>query len=751
MIGKRPSAHVWRFFRAGGFDQVRLETGADLAALDQLDQKLWVALSCPTRGLEFDTRTLDMIDADKDGRIRVPEVIAAVKWACACLITPDVLIRPSASLPLAAINEGTPEGAQLLAAARHILQELRKKDAQTISVEDCSETMRVFAQRGYNGDGTIPADAAEDDATKALIGDIISCLGAETDRSGKPGVNQAKVDKFFADSQAHLDWRHRAESDPGTLPLGEATVVASAALDAVRAKVDDYFTRCRLASFDARSLRALKREEAEYHSFAAKDLSLSTPEITALPLALIGPDRPLPLKQSLNPAWMDAMARFDAQVVKPLMGEKPALSEAEWSAVKARFAAYEQWMASKAGASVEKLGLERLKEILSGNAKATLQGLIARDKALEPEVNSVVTAERLLRFHRHLHKLLNNFVSFRDFYYRKEKAVFQAGTLYLDQRSCDLCIWVEDVVKHAAMATLSYTYLVYCEVTRKSTGEKRTLVSAFTGGDSDNLMIGRNGIFYDRQGRDWDATVTKIIENPISIQQAVWSPYKKFIRLVETQVERLASAREKALQDIAATKVSDASKAVETGQTTVKRDAFDVARFAGIFAAIGLAIGAIGGAVGAVLTAFAKLAWWQFPLAIFGIMTLISGPSVIIAWLKLRQRNLGPILDASGWAVNAKARINLLFGHSLTSVAKLPPGSERDLTDPYSGRTWGRYKLIAVLLLLAVALGLWYFGVVERSFPGLLPKSSWVKAREPAPETPKDTPAVPAPESGQEK
>lgn len=36
----RPAGHRWKFFRAGGFDQVLLETGADLMALETLDQKL---------------------------------------------------------------------------------------------------------------------------------------------------------------------------------------------------------------------------------------------------------------------------------------------------------------------------------------------------------------------------------------------------------------------------------------------------------------------------------------------------------------------------------------------------------------------------------------------------------------------------------------------------------------------------------------------------------------------------------------
>src|SRR5580692_286169 len=115
------SSYNWRFFRAGGFDQVKLETGADLANLDQLDQKLWVALACPTRGLEFDSRTLDLVDTDKDGRVRVPEVIAAAKWATSLLKNPDDLIKGSPSLPLAAINDATPEGKQILASARQTL------------------------------------------------------------------------------------------------------------------------------------------------------------------------------------------------------------------------------------------------------------------------------------------------------------------------------------------------------------------------------------------------------------------------------------------------------------------------------------------------------------------------------------------------------------------------------------------------------------------------------------------------------
>src|SRR5207247_11292564 len=80
---------------------------------------------------------------------------------------------------------------------------------------------------------------------------------------------------------------------------------------------------------------------------------------------------------------------------------------------------------------------------------------------------------------------------------------------------------------------------------------------------------------------------------------------------------------------------------------------------------------------------------------------------MLIAWLKLRQRNLGPILDANGWAVNARAKINIPFGGSLTRVAKLPPGAQRDLVDPYAEKKTP-WKLW-LLLLASVAIVFWWW------------------------------------------
>lgn len=184
-------------------------------------KKLWVALACPTTGLEFDSKTFALIDLDKDGRVRAPAVIAAAKWACGCLKNPDELLKGSAALPFSAINDASPEGRQLLASAKQILANLGKSDAATISLEDATDTVKIFAATKFNGDGIIPAEAAADAALKAVITDIIACLGSEPDRSGQPGISQAKVDQFFADATAFSDWWKKAEADTAIAPLGE--------------------------------------------------------------------------------------------------------------------------------------------------------------------------------------------------------------------------------------------------------------------------------------------------------------------------------------------------------------------------------------------------------------------------------------------------------------------------------------------------------------------------------------------------
>jgi len=690
-------SYPWKFFRAGGFNQVLITSGADLINLDQLDQKLWVALACPTTGVEFDRTTLALIDTDKDARVRAPELIAATTWAGALLKNPDELLKGSGTLRPAAIDDATPEGKLIANFARQVLG---KGDNDEITFAEAATAAQTFASKPFNGDGIITADTAGDDATQAMIADIINCLGADPDTSGKPGVSQAKVDQFFADAAAYSDWWKKAEGDASILPLGLNTEAAAGAVRAVKAKVEDYFARGRLAAFDPRAVSALNRDEKEYAVLGAKDLTSTHADIAGLPLAQVGATTPLPLTQGINPAWANAIAALQTQAITPLLGAKAVLTETDWNALLGKLAAFEAWNAAKSGGSIEKIGLARAREILATKAKDTLTELIARDTAEQGNSVAVIGLHRLIHYYRDLAKLCRNFVNFSDFYGRKDKAIFQAGTLYLDQRSCDLCLSVDDAGKHAVMAGMAGTYLAYCDCARKGTGEKLSIVAAFTGGDSDNLLVGRNGIFYDRAGLDWDATITKIVDNPISVRQAFWSPYKKLVRMLEERAAKQAADAD-AAANAQLTAVANAP-AAGSGTAAGGKPAFDPS----VIALLSLALGSLAAAGASILVFLGKFEDWQIPLLVVGVMLVVSAPSMAIAWLKLRKRNLGPILDANGWAVNAKARMNVPFGGALTGVAALPPGAAFGAADAYAEKrsVWPK-----ILMFLFVLWFIWAF------------------------------------------
>lgn len=709
------TAHRWRFFRCGGFDQVSIETGEDLAHLAELDPKLWTALSCPTSGLEFDARTLALIDEDGDGQIRVPEILAAVGWACRMVKDPQALFAEG-ELPLDAIDDSHAEGATLKAAAARIGAYVGKSGEATLGVADFADMTRLFLPEYFNGDGVVPASLTGDARLAGMIGDIIATQGAVADRSGEPGITLETLDAFFLQLGGVLEWRQRAaEAADLILPLGEATAMAAGVFDAVQAKADDYFARCRLAAFDAHAADVLNPPATVYESLGGRQIDTGDAEVAALPLARIEAGKPLPLTDGVNPAWAQRMAQLHDEVVEPLLGARDSLSLQEWTELSAKFAAYRDWISERPETAVHELELANLEQIARDDTRERLAALIEQDLTAEASAANIDAVERLVRYHRDLVTLLRNFVTLSDFYGGENKAIFQAGTLYIDQRSCELVLRVADMARHAALAHFSGCYLIYCTCVRVDS-EPLNIVAALTGGEVDELMVpGRNGLFYDREGRDWKASVVKVVEQPVSVRQAFWSPYRRVGTMIENQLRKFAASRDKDIENKAAANVTGAAATVESGRPP-GAPPFDIAKFAGIFAAIGLAVGAIGTALAAAIAGLFTLAWWQLPLVVVAIVAIISGPSMLLAYLTLRRRNLGPLLDANGWAVNARARINVPFGAALTAVATLPKGSSRSTRDPFADKK-GPWKTWLFLAALAILLAiLWWQG----SFAGFL-------------------------------
>ena len=697
------SPHRWRFHRVGGLDQVYLDRAEDLRNLDRLDLKLWVALACPTRGLDIDPATLALLDADKDGRVRAPEVIAAVKFADLRLKDLADLVKGKDTLPLADIREDTAEGKALRSAALQILTAAGKPEAIEITFDDVADLSHVFEKTLFNGDGVVVPESAPEGEVRQVIVDAMACEGEVLDRSEKPGLDRPRLETFYADLADFDAWWKEGRA-PTLQVLGDATAAAHDALKAVRAKVDDYFTRTGLAALDDRMPPLLARPEAEIAAMAGKDLAPGSAEVTSLPMARIAAGRPLPLSDGLNPAWASAVAVLQKDAITPLLGAgRASLSASDWESLKAKLVPYETWMTARKGDRVSELGAPRVAALLAGNGKAEVEALIARDEAGKEEADEVVGVARLVRYRRDLFRLLRNFVNFADFYDPRMRAVFQAGTLYIDGRACHLCVKVVDPAAHAAIATPSRMYIAYCEC-RRPGGEAMKIAACITQGDSDFLSVGRNGLFFDRSGTDWDATVTKIVENPISLRQAFWSPYKRLARFVGDQAAKLAAAKDKESEVRLAGAAEKAAGAAADAKPATPAPV-DVGKMVGIIAALGVGVGALGTIFGAAVSGFIGLQpWWAKIFALVGMVLVVSGPAVLLAWLKLRQRTLGPVLDGNGWAVNGRVAVNMPLGVVLTDRAVLPPGSTRSLQDPYVD-AGARQRRVLAWLLLFVTLG----------------------------------------------
>lgn len=620
------SDYKWTYCSLGGVTRVNITSGEDIAHLAELDQKMWTVLSCPVKGLELDERTLDLLDYDRDGKIRVDEIITASQWLCKVLVNPDKILLGQDFVDLEDFNTENEEGAQLKECAAKVIQ-LLSLDKTSISLPELNSFLAHYDEDCKN--------------------ELENSLG------------QLSVD---------------------VSPYGANSDDAVAAVNAVKDKVADYFMRCKFIQFHSDSSAALDINAEKVAAISEKNLATCVEEISNYPISRPLASCVLPINEGINPAWQAAFAKVKTLVLDVDYAGKESITEAEWNACVAKCEAY---VASKA----EKTASINDEQ----SAKVT------------EEHDAIKPLERLLHLNRDFYTLLRNYVMMSDFYDRSKDAIFQAGKLYIDSRCLNLCMRVTDAAKHLDSSRISGMFLVYCTCTSRVKNATMNIVAVLTDGDLDNLRVGKNAVFYDRNGQDWDAVVTHILDNPISIRQAFWSPYKKFWNWITEKLNKSAQEKEaKRFENMTAKADSIGAKDPLVKE---KKQAFDIAKFAGIFAAIGLAFGYIG----SVLEKLTSLIF-DHPLSlimlILIIMLFISCPSMFIAWSKLRKRNLGPVLNANGWAINAKIVVNTRFGSTLTEMSSFP---KVVLDDPFVEKKMPRWLRWIITIVVG---GLILFGVL---------------------------------------
>ena len=716
--------YKWEFVNLGGSSRVRINSGEDIVHLPELDPKMWTVLSCPVTGLEIDDKSLAYMDVDGDGKIRVNDVIATSKWVTSLLKTDDLLLDGKDSIDINDIDQETEAGKKLYNSAKQILANLGK-EGTVISLTDTADVAAIFVKTRFNGDGVITETTSENPDDKAAVKAAIACFGGVADRSGAIGVDAPMIEAFYKALADYVAWKEAAVE----APFGDKTDAVIDAYNALDAKVKDFFMRSKLAAFSPDSTASLDVQTASIQAISAENLTGKTDEIASYPIFRITGKSEIDLSAPVNPAWS---AKFNL-VKEVAFKDKKVLTEADWAELGSSLAAYIGWKAAKAGASVESLGLDAIKDFLAKDRKAVLLDFVAQDAALEEEAANIDMVNKFLHIFRDFYRLLRNFVTFDDFYTKDKdvSAIFQSGRLIIDQRECRFCMQVADMAKHSASAATSGMFLVYCDCTTKSKPGKITVVAAVTVGDIGDLIVGKNAVYYDNDGVEWDAVITKIIDNPISVAQAFWSPYRRMAKTVENLINKSAADKDAKIMADATAKIN-AVPATGTAGAAAAAPAqpFDIGKFAGIFAAFGMAIGSLGTALTKIFGGVLNMPIHKTLLAVVAIILAISGPAMVLAWLKLRRRNIAPLLNANGWAVNAASKISIPFGETLTDAAKYP---KMKLKDPYAKKglaPWKKWTISFASLVVVLAV-LWLVNLF-----------AWAKLPSPLPWFDKDAPVV---------
>jgi len=702
------------FDRYGRTYHLRLRTDEDLKSALDLDDSLWIATSAPVSCLRCDADFLRLVDIDKNNRIRTDEVRTAIRWLLERLSDRSGLATETDELPLSALDVSGPAGQRLLNTARYILSALGADDAETINLKQIGAFEKGLDDRTINGDGVIPPAATDDDEVRQFIVDVMECFGSQEDLTGEMGITEENLERFLHEATAYLNWLAQADIPEGQgsteiMPLGEEMPGAYQAFDAIREKVDGFFTLCKLMRFnpqatDSIGISAYHIEQAELGQPGAAQAVLAR-----APLAEPNDEGLLPLRGPVNPYYAEALRELKEAVVERLVGEGvEQLSESQWNSVKATFDPYRNWLAGKRGPDVEKPGREKLRRYLEGHYADAVRALLAADREVAARLADARELKKLLLYHQHLLRLANNFVSFPDLYDPTRRAMFEMGSLVIDGRWFNFAVKVEDVREHSKRAKRSGMLVMYCELRRADEKDVTMVAVPATAGTIGNLCVGKRGVFFDTLGQHYDACVIEIIENPISFREALVAPFVKLGRFIGGKIEAISGSAEKEVE----AQLGQATQQVQAGIQETVREAPRLARQAeqapvqsaasasasrrDILLGASVSIAALSSAFAFITKTLAGVERADIITAVIVGAVVVVVPTAVVAGFKLARRDLSSILEGCGWAINVRMRLNRAQRKQFTRHEPYP--ADATGTPP---RRWVVYVL---LLLLAVAL-----------------------------------------------
>lgn len=710
-----PGAHPAHFNRFGASYHLDIATLASLQHLLELDLALWVANSAPTQTLNVDPVMLEHLDGG-DHRIKSAELRDALSWIAGLFDDLTGLLTSSEVLELDALG-ASEDAQQVRQSAERALSRLGVKQTQ-ITLEQIRRVRVAEEDRGLSEAGKILPQSTTRHDTAELVQAIIDTVGGVPHPSAPASVDATSLEKFTAQALAYIAWHDEQKADEEAhLPFGADTAKVAAMMDALAEKFSTYFSLCDAVALDeALSQRAWLPTE---HIDALDPLAPET--ITALldaaPLARPTPSGALDTSGPLNPAWRDIAVALVALAELPTQLDRGALRSVE-----ERLARWREWMAKEPSCEVKKLSVEALRELTENlAAREELEELFTQSHASALELDQIKLVERAILFQRYLLPLANSFVSFPDLYDSERRALFEMGTLVLDGRRLTLAIKVLDRARHKRFSDASNIFVLYVEVYGSANDVIYEVAVPVTSGGRGSLLPGKWGVFYDRDGEEHHARVVELVDNPISLFEAVTAPLKRFAAAINERVEKISEAQQKELIEGGVKHLDDAHSKLEAfveaepvsataespkAPAALKQTAPTQAATPNTsptsdkFASGAVAIAALGSSLAFITSTLEKIGWYTLITSSALLTLMVLLPVIIVAWVKLRRRDLSALLEGSGWGVNTNMRVTYRQSRAFTYKPAYPSGATG---------LWHRRAKVALGALLAAGVAyLWW-------------------------------------------
>jgi hypothetical protein len=696
------------FTRFGRSLHLRIDDAADLRHVLELDEAHWISTSAPIVTINADPAFLALLDGDGDGRVRVEELRSAVSWLLAHLNDHSRIRDGNTGLELASVDPAAPDGEEILLAAGKVCDRLGDTARSSISLGEVRSLLDSQEAGGLGYPGLVLPEAAPDGVVRGFLHDVLATMGGEEHPNGATGVDAKVLAKFSDEARAYLAWHDRAgaDGDRQIMPLGDETPRVFALYQRLREPLDRFFALCEL-----QAVASFTPMEQPSTGPAGKLESAGSDDLRAwverAPLATPTASGVLDLDGDLNPRFADDLRTFRELCLDRLPGaEGTRLTAARWEDVKYALAAHSAWAESCPQTRVAEIDIARLRAYATEPEyyQAALALLEASQRRAIAHEN-LRLVEKLILYQAYLLPMANSFVSFPDLYDPESRALFEMGTLIMDGRHFTLSVRVPDRERHVRLSQQSNIFMLYVEVSGADGSEPYEIAVPVTSGGKGRLQVGSWGIFQDIEGNERHARVVAIVENPISLTEAVAAPFKRLGRTIAKKLQEITSAAEEKLSKVGSetvTKVTDISTEKQPGGGS-----------GGMLAGGGIAIAALGSSAAFITKTLSTLSW-QGALGGLTLAALaVLLPTALFAWLRLRSRDLSSLLEGAGWAVNDRMWLTPAQARTFTFEPRYSSGmtSARELFLRW--RPLFALVLIGLLLWAAEHFGLlaWLYGV----------------------------------------